>query len=122
MGKMKSNKVLVRGMKKEWFHEHFTEMVVYVGNEGRHKPSVDVDFIGFYLEAPDSAITHIGVVEDIGEGDETTSFWLKAIIKLDNPIKVDHPIRKQEYWTLEQLGISKVAVLFNQFSMVGGNN
>ena len=43
-------------MKQEWFYEHFTEMVVYVGKDGRHQPSKDVDFIGFYLETPVSAI------------------------------------------------------------------
>ena len=122
MTEKKKQTVIVRGMTKDWFMEHFKDMKVYFGGV-RGVPAFDADFVGFYLEAPDSAITHIGVVEDIERGEEVTTFHLKAIIKLDEPVKVeDHAIRKQEYWLLENLGIRKITLLFNDFSRVGGSN
>ncbi len=64
-----SQTVIVRGMKKEWFIDHFKEMEVYFGGDPRGVPTQDAQYIGFYLEAPDSAITHIGIVNSI-ERDE----------------------------------------------------
>ena len=116
-----SKMVIVRGMKQEWFMDHFKDMVVYFGGDPRGVPVQDADYIGFYLEAPVSAITHIGIVEKIDRGDNSADFYLKAVIKLDQPIKtVDgHAIRKQEYWTLEELGIRQVGLIFNRFAIAG---
>ena len=119
----KTHEVIVRGMTSEWFISHFKEMEVYFGGDPRGVPAYDADFIGFYLEAPDSAITHIGIVEKIERDSSGVTFFLKAIIKLDNPVEVeDHAIRKQEYWELEDLGIEKLGIIFNNFSKVGGKN
>ena len=116
-----SQMVIVRGMKREWFIDHFKEMAVYFGGDPRGVPAKDARYIGFYLEAPDSAITHIGVVESIERNDAGTTFHLKAIIKLDQPVRPDdeHAIRKQEYWTLEELGISQIGLIFNNFAIAG---
>ena len=116
-----SERVIVRGMKQEWFMDHFKEMVVYFGGDPKGVPAKDADFIGFYLEAPVSAITHIGVVENIVRDSDSADFYLKAIIKLDTPVKTadEHAIRKQEYWTLEQLGIKQVGLIFNNFAKAG---
>ncbi|MEZ5358836.1 MAG: hypothetical protein R3F48_08385 [Candidatus Zixiibacteriota bacterium] len=113
---------IVRGMTKDWFNDHFKDMKVYFSGKTA-TPQKDADYIGFYLEAPDSAITHLGVVENIDRQPELVTFYLKAIIRLDKPVKVeDHAIRKQEYWSLEELGIHKLALIINQFSIVGGSN
>jgi len=114
--------VIVRGMKKKWFMDHFKNMEVYFGGEPRAVPKYDADFVGFYLEAPESAITHVGVVEKIERENSGATFFLKAVLKLDQPVEVEHGIRKQEYWTLEELGIQKLAVLLNDFAVVGGEN
>jgi hypothetical protein len=116
--------VIVRGINSDWFKENFINMNVYFGGDPRGIPLEDSDFVGFYVEAPHSAITHVGVVETIEKHSDYVNYKLKAIIKLDNPIKptVEHPIRKHEYWTLKQLGISKLSLLFNDFSKVGGDN
>ncbi|HEX8672101.1 MAG TPA: hypothetical protein VF710_09440 [Longimicrobium sp.] len=110
--------VIVRGMTAEWFGDHYKDMKVYFSGL-RSVPQYDSDFIGFYLEAPDSAITHIGVVDSIDRQTHETTFHLRAVIKLDEPVQVDHGIRKQEYWTLRQLGIEKIVLLINNFSRVG---
>jgi len=106
-------------MKKEWFMDHFKEMAVYFGGDPKAVPARDANYIGFYLEAPESAITHIGVVESIERTEQGATFYLKAIIKLDKPVTTDHGIRKQEYWTLASLGVKQVALVFNKFTAVG---
>lgn len=117
MGREK-RQVIVRGMTAQWFGDHFQDMKVYFGGL-RAVPQYDSDFIGFYLEAPVSAITHVGVVESIDRQPGEATFHLRAVIKLEKPIPVDHGIRKQEYWTFSELGIEKVALLINDFSRVG---
>jgi hypothetical protein len=96
-------------------------MQVYFGGDPKAVPTKDARFIGFYLEAPDSAITHIGVVASIEKGEGFATFHLKAIVKLDEPVrpKDEHGIRKQEYWTLEQLGIKQFSFIFNDFAIAG---
>ena len=109
-------------MTADWFMDHFKDMKVYFGGK-RAVPAFNSDYIGFYLEAPVSAITHIGIVERIERVDEGATFYLKAIVKLDSPVSVPgHAIRKQEYWKLEDLGVYKLAVILNDFSLVGGSN
>ena len=116
-----SDTVIVRGMTKEWFIDHFKDMAVYFGGDPKGVPAKDAKYIGFYLEAPDSAITHIGIVDSIQRKDGEATFNLKAVIKLDEPFKVKdkHAIRKHEYWTLEKLGISQIALIFNDFARAG---
>jgi hypothetical protein len=110
--------VIVRGMTAKWFGDHFQDMKVYFSGL-RAVPQYDSDFIGFYLEAPTSAITHIGVVDFIDRQPNETTFHLRAVIKLKDPVPVDHGIRKQEYWTFKELGIEKVVLLINNSSRVG---
>lgn len=120
MSHKKTHKVIVRGMTSKWFMDHFKDMAVYFGGDPRGIPAYDSDFIGFYLEAPDSAITHIGIVDNVVRDSDGATFHLKAVIKLDEPIKVaDHAIRKQEYWELSELGIHKVGLIFNNFFKIG---
>lgn len=116
MAEKRPNTVIVRGMKHEWFLDHFKDMEVYFGGDPRGVPAYDADYIGFYLEAPDSAITHIGLVESVERTKHGATFYLKAVISLDHPVAVeDHAIRKQEYWTLKQLGIDRISLVFNGF-------
>jgi len=116
--KQKTDKVIVRGMTKEWFLDHFKDMEVYFGGDPRAIPANDSDYIGFYLEAPVSAITHIGIVERIIRNDSGATFQLKAIVKLDSPVTIDdHAIRKHEYWDLDDLGITNIRLTFNKFSI-----
>jgi len=116
-----SQTVIVRGMTKEWFMDHFKNMTVHFGGDPRGVPVKDAQFIGFYLEAPDSAITHIGIVDmdNIQREAGGAEFPLKAIIRLDTPVVVSdgHAIRKHEYWTLEDLGIDQIALIINRFAI-----
>lgn len=114
-----SSKVIVRGMTKKWFSDHFISMEVYFGGNPKAVPTEDSKFVGFYLEAPVSAITHIGIVDRVERTKDHATFYLKAIIKLDEPVKTkdSHAIRKQEYWTLEELGIKQVGLIFNDFAI-----
>ena len=116
-----SQRVIVRGMKKEWFMDHFKQMDVYFGGNPKGVPKEDADYIGFYLEMPDSAITHLGIVDSIERYESGATFHLKAIIKLDTPVKTpdSHAIRKQEYWTLEKLGIKQLSLIYNDFAIAG---
>ena len=116
-----SSKVIVRGMKKEWFIDHFKDMVVSFRGDPRGVPAEGADYIGFYLEAPVSAITHIGIVKSFDRPKDSAIFHLKAIVELDSPIKTKdgHAIRKQEYWTLEELGVQRLSLIFNDFVVVG---
>lgn len=94
---------------------------MYFSGDPRGIPAYGSDFIGFYLEAPDSAITHVGIVDRIDRGANEATFHLKAVIKLDAPVKVsDHAIRKQEYWELSELGVNKIGLIVNDFFKVGG--
>ena len=112
----KKNTVIVRGMKEEWFINHFKDMEVYFGGDPRGIPAYDADYIGFYLEAPVSAITHIGIVSRIDRYNGGATFYLKAIIQLDEKVSVeDHAIRKQEYWSLKSLGINNIILGINSF-------
>lgn len=109
-----SETVIVRGMREEWFMDHFKDMEVYFGGDPRGIPKKKADYIGFYLEAPVSAVTHIGIVNEMKEGEDgTLVYFLRAIVKLDKPVKPSHPIRKHEYWTLADLGIQKIELLIS---------
>lgn len=113
-----SEMVIVRGVKKEWFEENIVDMrVLFGGQEPRAIPNVlkegkEVHLVGLYLEAPRSAITHIGIIESIE--DTSKPDWpeyachLKALIRLAEPVNTEHPIRCFEYKTLGELGIKRL--------------
>ena len=100
--------VIVRGINQEWISENFTEMWIGFGGSPIGVPKKDARFIGLYLGAPISAITHIGIVNKIERYDNNADFYLKAIIKLDQPVNPGHQIRKHEYWNLSDFGLSSI--------------
>lgn len=106
--------VIIRGVTHKFWNDHFKEMVVWFGGQPsappHGKPSEDASFIAFYLEAPDSAITHIGIVDRIQRNpvNEADEFHLSCIYKMDPPVQWHHPVQNFEYTTLEQLGIKQL--------------
>ncbi len=104
------NLVIVRGINDDWFAENFSKLVIYYGGVPQAVPVEDAFYVGLYLEAPVSKISHIGIVESIERGKDWANFKLKCIIKLDNPINPGHPIRKHENWTLKRLKLDPIEV------------
>jgi len=100
--------VIVRGINQDWISENFTEMRIGFGGSPIGVPKKDARFIGLYLGAPVSKVTHIGIVNRIDRYEGGADFYLKALIKLDNPINTIHQIRKHEYWKLSDFGISSI--------------
>ena len=100
--------VLVRGINSTWLNENFSQLWIGFGGSPQAIPKEDAFYVGLYLEAPVSAITHIGIVDRVERHDDGADFYLKAIIKLHNPINPGHPIRKHENWTLVQFGLTSV--------------
>jgi len=100
--------VIVRGINSDWFEENFRKFRIGFGGSPQAIPKEDAYYVGLYLEAPASAITHIGIVESIDRYGDGADFYLKTIIKLKNPINPGHAIRKHENWTLENLGLNKI--------------
>lgn len=105
--------VIVRGINSDWFEDNFKEMEVYFGGNNIAVPTNDAYYIGFYLEKPISAITHIGIVKDItrtidNQGNKSAIAYLSAIIKLPQSIPTHdaHAIRKHEYWILSDFKLS----------------
>jgi hypothetical protein len=105
--------VIVRGINSDWFSQNFTEMWIGFGDAAVAIPKLDSNYVGLYLEAPVSAITHIGIVERIERHEKGADFYLKALIKLKQPIDPGHQIRKHEYWKLKDLGLSELILLEN---------
>jgi hypothetical protein len=99
--------VIVRGINSDWLQQNFTDMWVGFGGNPVAIPKEDAYFVGFYLEAPISAITHLGIVERIERDAEEAIFYIKAIIKLQTPYIPDHQIRKHVYYHLDDFGFSK---------------
>jgi hypothetical protein len=102
-----SDLVIVRGINSEWFKENFSQFWIGFGGSPQAIPKEDAYYVGLYLEAPVSSISHIGIVESIDRYDNGADFYLKSIIKLSNPISPGHAIRKHENWTLSQLGLNQ---------------
>jgi len=104
--------VIVRGINSDWFEDNFKDMEVYFGGNNIAVPIHDAYYIGFYLEKPKSAITHIGIVKDIKRTDDSQGksaiAYLSAIIELPQKITThdSHAIRKHEYWKLSELELS----------------
>lgn len=99
--------VLVRGINADWFQENFSQLWIGFGGAPQALPKEDAFYVGLYLEAPTSAITHIGIVERIDRHGMHADFYLKAIIKLGNSVNPGHAIRKHENWTLAELGLNR---------------
>lgn len=55
--------VIVRGINDDFFKENFGNLCISFGGDSRAVPVKDAYYVGLYLGAPDSAITHIGIVE-----------------------------------------------------------
>ncbi len=106
--------VIVRGINQEWIAENFTEMWIGFGGSPVGVPVQDAKYVGLYLGAPVSKITHIGIVDRIEPDNGGKSYYLKVIIKLDKENQVDpgHAIRKHEYWHLKDFGLSELALLY----------
>ena len=107
--------VIIRGVTHDFWDHHFKEMVVWFGGQPsappHGKPKEDAHFIAFYLGAPDSAITHIGIVDRIERNEslaESDTFHLSCVIKLNPPVSWTHQVRNFEYTTLERLGIKQL--------------
>lgn len=100
--------VLVRGINKEHFINNFKEFCIGFGGAPQAIPKEDAYYVGLYLADTNSEITHIGIVDRIERyKDGGVEFFLKAIIKLNKPIKPGHAIRKHENWTLSQFGLNQ---------------
>ena len=72
--------VIVRGINDDFFKENFGNLCISFGGDSRAVPVKDAYYVGLYLGAPDSAITHIGIVEKIRSeerrvGKECRSRW-----------------------------------------------
>ena len=99
--------VIVRGINSEWFEENFSKLWIGFGGSPQAIPKEDAYYVGLYMEAPASAITHIGIVDYIKRDKKGADFYLKAIIKLNEPVNPGHAIRKHENWTLDRLGLDR---------------
>lgn len=102
--------VIVRGINSDWFKENFSQLWVGFGGTPQATPKEDAYYVGLYLEAPTSAITHIGIVERIERSKDIANFYLKGIIKLKSPIKPGHAIRKHENWSLKDFNLNKIEI------------
>ena len=104
--------VIVRGINHEWLSKNFTEMWIGFAGVAVGIPKRDAFYVGLYLEAPVSQITHIGIVDSIDRHDEGADFYLRAIVRLKTPVKPDHAIRKHEYWSLKDFGITRLDLIY----------
>ena len=101
--------VLVRGINSEWLKQNFTNLWIgFGGSSPQALPKEDAYYVGLYLEAPTSKITHIGIVERIEEYPNGVDYYLKALIKLQKEIDPGHPIRKHENWKLSDFGLTRL--------------
>lgn len=81
---------VISDMTEERFMDLLTRMEVYFN--GKHiMPARDSDFMGYYLEASDSTVTHIGVEESVMEERSRKINHLKVATKIDQPEEVDGP-------------------------------
>ncbi len=112
--------VIVRGINSEWFKENFSQLWIGFGGSPQAIPKEDANYVGLYMEAPISAISHIGIVDRIERYDNGADFYLKCIIKLNNPVDPGHAIRKHENWKLSQLGLteSQMSSIRNQINNI----
>jgi hypothetical protein len=97
--------VIVRGINSKWLKENFSQLWIGFGGSPQAIPKENAYYVGLYLRAPISQVTHIGIVDYINSYPGGEDYYLKALIKLKNPINPGHPIRKHEYWKLSDFGI-----------------
>jgi len=109
--------VIVRGINSDWLEQNFSEMWIGFSGSGSAVPKQDAYYIGLYLEAPESKITHLGIVKEIERKVGSADFHLKALIKLTKPIETDHPIRKHENWKLKDFKLSKTVMSILRLSL-----
>ena len=108
--------VIVRSMSHEEWRAQSAEMEVYFGGRTQAastKPTRDARYIAFYRGAPDSAITHLGIVRGIERKADLLKsdvFRLSCLIALDPPIPCGHAVGNFLYTTLDELGINAVRV------------
>lgn len=115
------NLVLVRGINNNWLKDNFGDMMIgFGGSTPQTLPKEDAYYIGLYVEAPVSKITHLGIVKDTYRENNYAEFYLKAIIELQSPVSPGHPIRKHENWSLSDFGLTKAQMdtLRNQLSSI----
>lgn len=98
--------VIVRGINKDWIAKNFINMWIGFGGSPIGIPKKDARYIGLYIEAPISKITHIGIINQINHYQGNTDYYIKTLIKLDNPRDVGHAIRKHEYWHLNDFDLT----------------
>lgn len=113
--------VIVRGINAEHFVDNFKDLCIGFGGSPQAIPKEDSYYVGLYLEAPISAITHIGIVDSIERYDNgCVEFFLKAIILLKNQVNPGHAIRKHENWSLSDFGLSSSQMenIRNQLSLI----
>ena len=100
--------VIVRGINADHFIDNFKDLCIGFGGSPQAIPKEDAYYVGLYLAAPDSAITHLCIVDSIERYDNGgVEFYIKSIIKLKNPVDPGHAIRKHENWTLSQFGLNQ---------------
>jgi hypothetical protein len=99
--------VIARGINTKWFKENYSQLWIGFSGPPQAVPKEDAYYVGLYMKAPDSAITHIGVVDKIDRYDNGADFYLKAIIKLKVRINPGLAIRKHENWSLSQFGFTQ---------------
>ena len=99
--------VHIRGIYSDWFKENFSQLWIGFGGSPQTTPKEDAYYVRLYMEAPTSAIMHIGIVDYIERYENGADFYSKAIIKLKNPVNPGHAIIKHENLTLSQLGLNQ---------------
>ena len=99
--------VIVRGINDEFFKANFSNLCISFGGDPKAIPAQDAYYVGLYLGAPVSAITHIGIVSEIDRYEEGADFYLKSIIRLNKAMDPGHAIRKHEYWHLSDFGLDE---------------
>ena len=98
--------IIVRGINETWLKENFSQMWIGFGSGPIGIPKEDSCFVGLYIAAPVSAIKYIGVVSQIDRDPGAAHFYIKALIEHPAPINPGHPIRKHEYWDINQFNLN----------------
>lgn len=116
------NLVIVRGVNSDWIQQNFLNMWIGFGGSPQAIPKDDAFYVGLYLEAPISAVSHIGIVDRIERNGNDVDFYLKALIKLTIPVKTadGHAIRKHENWKLTdfRLNVEEMNILRNSIRKI----
>lgn len=99
--------VIVRGVNDDFFKENFSQLCFIFGGSAQSTPIKDAYYVGIYLGAPISAITHIGIVDTIDRSDSVyVKFHLRALISLRKTVIPNHQIRIHQYWSLSDFNLN----------------